>query len=34
MNELIGTIGILVVISVLIYGIMVVSKPHTFQKNK
>jgi len=32
MNELIGTLGILAVISVLVYGIIVVSKPHKFQK--
>ncbi len=31
MNELIGMIGIITVLAVLIYGIYIVSKPHTFQ---
>ncbi len=31
MNELIGIIGIFFVIAVLVYGIYIVSKPHTFQ---
>ncbi len=34
MNEIIGTIGILVVMAVMVYGIMVVSTPHKFQENK
>jgi len=32
MNEIIGTIGILGVIAILVYGIYIVTKPHTFQK--
>ncbi len=32
MNEIIGTIGILAVIGVMVYGIIVVSTPHKFQK--
>jgi hypothetical protein len=34
MNEVVGTIGILTVIVVLVYGIYVISKPHKFQKSK
>ena len=34
MNELVGMIGILMVMIVLVYGIVVVSRPHKFQKNK
>jgi hypothetical protein len=31
MNEVIGTIGIIVVLSVITYGIYIISKPHKFQ---
>lgn len=34
MNEIVGTIGILTVIAVLVYGIYIISKPHKFQENK
>ena len=34
MSELIGTIGVLAVISVLVYGIIIISKPHKFQEIK
>lgn len=30
MHEIVGTIGMLMVIGVLVYGIVVVSKPHEF----
>jgi len=31
MNEIIGTIGILTVMAVLVYGVYTISKPHKFQ---
>ena len=34
MSELIGTIGVLAVISVLVYDIIIISKPHKFQEIK
>ncbi len=32
MNIFIGTVGIVLALSVLVYGIYIVSKPHKFQK--
>ena len=34
MNEIIGTIGILAVVAVMVYGIIVISTPHKFQETK
>ena len=31
MNEIIGTMGILSVMAVLVYGVHIITKPHTFQ---
>ena len=31
MHEIIGILGILAVLSIFIYGIFVISKPHNFQ---
>ena len=34
MNEIAGTIGIIAVVLVMIYGIVIISTPHKFQEGK
>jgi hypothetical protein len=33
MSEIVGTIGLVSVMFILVYGVYIITKPHKFQKN-